>query len=107
MCGILGISKTNKESEVLEAISTFKYRGPDHTGIKSLGSVTLGNVRLAIIDDNPRSNQPMQDGREEISIVFNGEIYNYKELRKLLTEYELKTEGDTETVVSMTQRKTK
>ncbi|KKW37492.1 MAG: Asparagine synthetase, partial [Candidatus Adlerbacteria bacterium GW2011_GWB1_54_7] len=81
MCGILGITEKN-EALVRAAAKTMAHRGPDAFGIFSDDNVTLGHNRLSIIDLDARSNQPMHAGG--CSIVFNGEIYNFRELKSEL-----------------------
>jgi asparagine synthase (glutamine-hydrolysing) len=82
-----------------------KHRGPDGTAIKILKGdtsnrgVTFGHNRLAIIDPDPRSNQPMTDASGRYTVVFNGEIYNFKDIRKELA-YPWRTESDTEVVLA-------
>ncbi len=100
MCGINGITKAN-ETLVSKMNLATKHRGPDGSSVYQVSSSTLGHNRLAIIDLSSRSNQPMvsQDGR--YVIVFNGEIYNFKELREeLKATYQFKTEGDTEVLLA-------
>jgi asparagine synthase (glutamine-hydrolysing) len=77
-----------------------KHRGPDGTAIFTSNGVTLGHNRLAIIDPDPRSNQPMTDASGRYTIVFNGEIYNYKDLRFTIHDYRFKTESDTEVILA-------
>ena len=85
MCGILGvISRDNfSDSEITKMLDAMNHRGPDGRGIQNFGRIgknflTLGHVRLAILDLSDRGHQPMEyDSR--YSITFNGEIYNYKE----------------------------
>ena len=97
MCGILGANISNKEV-VREAIDLFSYRGPDSTGIFSDKEVTFGFKRLAIIDLDQRSNQPMQ--YKHITVIFNGEIYNYKILKAELEKtYTFQTDSDTEVII--------
>ena len=104
MCGILfqflknGVNKKNFENSLLLQ----KHRGPDHTGIKQINNhMIFGHVRLSTIDLLTRSNQPMINEETSNLIIFNGEIYNYVELRKRLQEKGLKfkTEGDTEVLL--------
>ncbi len=77
------------------------HRGPDGEGIKDLGPLILGHRRLAIIDLSPSASQPMQDSRGQCWIVFNGEIYNFLELREELhrTGAEFRTRSDTEVIL--------
>ena len=104
MCGILGMNISNEEL-AREAVDLFSYRGPDSTGIFSDETVTLGFKRLAIIDLDSRSNQPMHDREQGITIVFNGEIYNYLDLKaELVQSYSFKTDSDTEVLLSAYKR---
>jgi asparagine synthase (glutamine-hydrolysing) len=100
MCGILGISQRDKKDKVISAIETFRYRGPDDIGVYSDDTITFSNVRLSVIDPLERSNQPMFDDSGEIGIVYNGEIFNYKEIKsELEKEFDFKTDSDTETII--------
>ena len=106
MCGIGGIVSINN-SVIDQKISndiknSLNHRGPDHSLIKNINpNCTFVHSRLAIIDLNPRSNQPLSSDDDKYHIVFNGEIYNYKELRSELRSlgYEFKSEGDTEVLL--------
>ncbi len=101
MCGISGIINFSKEEvsrELLENINEqISHRGPDDKGIFIDKFVGLGHRRLSIIDLN-NGQQPMSNARQDITVVFNGEIYNYCELRKLLEDkgYNFQTKCDTE-----------
>src|SRR5712691_12297213 len=96
MCGIVGIlaRKTQIPSAVLEQASrSLAHRGPDDSGTVLLKEtqpealeISLGHRRLAIIDLSPFGHQPMQDPASGNWIVFNGEIYNFRELRRDLIE---------------------
>src|SRR4051812_24397639 len=100
MCGIAGF---NWEDRVLgEAMSScLSHRGPDADGLYSNEHVTLAHRRLSVIDLSPIANQPMQDDKRECTIIFNGEIYNYKELKLILREkYHFTTESDTEVILA-------
>jgi asparagine synthase (glutamine-hydrolysing) len=99
VCGILGMNLVDK-SLARDAADLFSYRGPDSTGIFADKNVTLAFKRLAIIDLDPRSDQPMHDSEHLVSIVFNGEIYNYQELKKVLSsEFDFSTTSDTEVLL--------
>ena len=76
-------------------------RGPDHEGTWSDGPVLLGHRRLSVIDLSDRSNQPMVDSDLGLALVFNGAIYNYRELRRelLAKGYRFFSEGDTEVIL--------
>ncbi len=103
MCGICGeISLTGAKvnASVLEAmVASLRHRGPDDEGIFVEGNVGLGHSRLSIIDPSPAGHQPMFDGNQEIVIVFNGEIYNYRELRKKLLDEGVKFRSHCDTEV--------
>lgn len=99
MCGIIGINEKN-EPLVAESAGLFRYRGPDAFGIFSDENITLGHNRLSVVDLDHRSNQPMWDEAREIAVVFNGEIYNFKELKeKLSAKYNFRTSSDTEVLL--------
>lgn len=101
MCGIYGTTIRYKKQEVETKLNRISFRGPDKMGVSQLESddivVTLGHNRLAIIDLDPRSNQPFTYN-DNIHIVFNGEIYNYLDLKKSLGSkgYLFNTTSDTE-----------
>ena len=106
MCGIGGIVSINNsviDQKISDDIkNSLNHRGPDHSLIKNINpNCTFVHSRLAIIDLNPRSNQPLSSDDDKYHIVFNGEIYNYKELRSELISlgYEFKSEGDTEVLL--------
>jgi asparagine synthase (glutamine-hydrolysing) len=83
MCGILGVLNPNERDRALftHALDAIVHRGPDGQGVWKDGSVVLGHQRLAIIDLSDDGLQPMIDPATGLAIVFNGEIYNYIELR--------------------------
>lgn len=99
MCGIYITNIPFERKEVVEKLNSISYRGPDHMGITSLNKLTLGHLRLSILDLDQRSNQPMLF--ENLHIVYNGEIYNYLALKKELISlgYIFKTESDTEVLL--------
>ena len=76
------------------------HRGPDNISLKRIGNLLLGHTRLAIIDLNQTSNQPMQSFCGRYEIVFNGEIYNFLNLRKQLKSYNFSTHSDTEVLLA-------
>lgn len=108
MCGINGFigSKVESGDIILDKMgSKLSHRGPDQTGYfnhftEDL-SVQFGHKRLSIIDLNERSNQPMISSDGKAVIIFNGEIYNYKELRSKTPSYNYKTESDTEVILAL------
>ena len=91
MCGIAGIinfDKSKIDPEIANEVkNSLEHRGPDFSKVDYISeNVTLIHTRLSIIDLDQRSNQPMYSKDKRYSIVFNGEIYNYKEIRKILEE---------------------
>lgn len=102
MCGIAGIINTtgNAENRIQRMLSVLRHRGPDASGICHEEHVALGHTRLRILDLNPHADQPMSDNKGNIRIVFNGEIYNYRELKKEITGYEFRTQCDTEVLIA-------
>lgn len=107
MCGIAGIYNYHSESETIDKsikkmLSLIKHRGPDESGIFLNHNLAIGSVRLSIVDLLTGS-QPLSDESENYWIVYNGEIFNYLELRKDLIQkgIHLKTHCDTEIVVQM------
>lgn len=103
MCGILlTIPKTNHE-QFKTCLDTLKHRGPDDWGIESIGNdITLGHRRLAIVDLAKDAHQPMSDINKRYSIVFNGEIYNFLEIKLELKSkgYNFVSHCDTEVLLS-------
>ena len=106
MCGIAGIvnfdqSKINPE--LANGIKkSLEHRGPDFSKVDYINeNVALIHTRLSIIDLDQRSNQPMYSKDNRFSIVFNGEIYNFREIRKTLEEKGVRffTDGDTEVLL--------
>lgn len=105
MCGICGIIDLNgipvKESAVAHMMQAMKHRGPDDEGIFTEGGIGLGHVRLSIIDLSEAGHQPMFSADKRFVIVFNGEVYNYIEIRKLLEkEFVFTTQTDTEVIIN-------
>lgn len=76
------------------------HRGPDAEGYYEEEMIFLGHRRLSIIDLSEASNQPIHEHTQRYWLVFNGELYNYREVRALLPDYTFRTEGDTETVLA-------
>jgi len=102
MCGIIGTTSGNTRA-VSDSLATFSYRGPDAVQYFSDARIALGHARLSIIDLDSRAHQPFFDESKEIGIVFNGEIYNYQELRKTLEGIpgvRFRTTSDTEVLVN-------
>jgi len=107
MCGICGVididSPLVKREEIVNRMSGhMKYRGPDHTGISSDANATFGHVRLSIVDLSENANQPMESSNKRYILSFNGEIYNYKEIRQQLINLGVvfKGNGDSEVLIN-------
>lgn len=100
MCGINGFNWRDEDliQKMNEATS---HRGPDAKGVFFDEGVSLGQNRLSIIDLSAEANQPMFDNSKDLVIVFNGEIYNFKELKKELEDdYNFQTKSDTEVILA-------
>ena len=102
MCGIAGIIGKNKAGIQVETIlNRIKYRGPDGLFYWNNDSVSFGHARLSIIDLTASANQPMTDASTGNVIVFNGEIYNYLEIKKSIgSAYAFRTNSDTEVILA-------
>ena len=103
MCGIAGGFGDLSRRELGQMVEAMKHRGPDHTDYLSIGDVHLGHARLSIIDLSAASNQPLWDVDRRACIVFNGEIYNYQELKLELEAkgYSFQSDGDAEVLVNL------
>ncbi|MBI4338631.1 MAG: asparagine synthase (glutamine-hydrolyzing) [Chloroflexi bacterium] len=105
MCGIAGMYNLNGQpaQPTLVERMTFAmaHRGPDGQGVYSDGPVSLGQRRLAIIDLSSAGHQPMSDASGAVTITYNGEIYNYRELRKELEAlgHRFRSRTDTEVII--------
>ncbi|MDO8437449.1 MAG: N-acetylglutaminylglutamine amidotransferase [Nitrosomonadaceae bacterium] len=105
MCGICGELRFDQSAPDMDALrrmtGRLNLRGPDHEGYYSDGALAFGHRRLAIIDLSSDADQPMVDEALHLALVFNGTIYNYKELRAELVEmgYTFFSEGDSEVII--------
>ncbi len=106
MCGISGIYSPNsfaiQPATIRKMLTQIRYRGPDESGIYIGAGIGMGSVRLSIID-LLRGQQPMSDPEGDLWIVYNGEIFNYVELRQELTGlgYRFRTGSDTEVLLML------
>lgn len=102
MCGIAGIIGNYDEAQLDKMLVSQHHRGPDATGkYFDAEFAALGHNRLAIIDLSEQSNQPFIDNSGRYVLVFNGEIYNYIEIKEALqNQYDFKTESDTEVLLA-------
>jgi asparagine synthase (glutamine-hydrolysing) len=103
MCGIAGIVGRDAPAAYREhvgrMVSSLRHRGPDGCGLDVLGDAVLGHTRLSIVDLSS-GDQPMRDGSGKRSIVFNGEIYGFREIRSQL-RYSFRTTSDTEVILAL------
>ncbi len=101
MCGIAGIFGGEDKKLIERMKKAMKHRGPDAHGTFSDKNVTLGHVRLSIIDLSKAGNQPMSNEDGTVWIVFNGEVYNFKELKEDLERkgHKFKSKTDTEAII--------
>ena len=105
MCGICGELRFDGASPDMRAVERMSEqlarRGPDHAGTFADGPLAFGHRRLAIIDLSPSADQPMVDATLQLTLVFNGTIYNYRELRAELVAmgYAFFSEGDSEVIL--------
>ena len=101
MCGIVGYVSKNKY-DLKKNLSSMKHRGPDAVGEYYNDILGMGHVRLSIVDTKQEANQPFTLQNKDYIIVFNGEIYNFKKLRKELTlkGYSFFTTSDTEVLLN-------
>jgi len=105
MCGIAGIfyfdgragEKFNRHSKLLNLL---KHRGPDNEGYHEFNNCSLYHSRLSIVDLSPESNQPFLDSEKKTGMVFNGEIFNYKDFKN-------NSSGDVEVLFSLLQTENK
>jgi asparagine synthase (glutamine-hydrolysing) len=103
MCGLAGIFsfKQRHNSSLIKLMTNaMAHRGPDADGFYEDENISLGHRRLSIIDLSVHANQPLLDSTNNYVIIFNGEIYNYKEVKAKLKNYNFKTSSDTEVVLA-------
>jgi len=101
MCGIAVIWGVTNESLVNEIMNTIIHRGPDSSGITSIGCGTLGHRRLSIMDPRRVGDQPILSENGKTAIVANGEIYNYREIIDRLDNHKFRTSTDTEVALHL------
>ena len=104
ICGKLDFHGTGITEELIRKMtSSLSYRGPDHEGIFVSPPVGLGHRRLSIIDLSPSGHQPMKNEDGSIFLVFNGEIYDFEEIRADLKEkgHRLSSRTDSETIIHL------
>ncbi len=101
MCGIVGIISDNNTKSIKPCIEAINHRGPDDSGYMIDRKIALGHTRLSIIELSRLGHQPMQSNNGNLIVIFNGEIYNHKEIRgKIGSRYKFKSLSDTETLIA-------
>lgn len=108
MCGITGILNQQKPveaedfNEISHLLTALDHRGPDHNGYQKISPHGLfGSTRLRITDPKARrADMPMTSACKRYTVVYNGEIYNHRQLRAALPDYPFQTESDTETLLA-------
>ena len=103
MCGICGIIGHTDRKRIEQMVLAMGHRGPDDSGILYENGIAMGMARLAIIDITTKAHQPMSTPDELIWIVYNGETYNFKEEREILSKkgYVFRSTSDVEVVLRM------
>ncbi|PJB13974.1 MAG: asparagine synthase (glutamine-hydrolyzing), partial [Flavobacteriales bacterium CG_4_9_14_3_um_filter_32_8] len=105
MCGIVGIISSNEKelNKIAAATLTLAKRGPDNRSTIKFPNLALGHARLSIIDTSSAANQPLSDVTERYTIIYNGEIFNFLELKQDLIKQGIpfKTNSDTEVVLNL------
>jgi len=104
MCGINGIisfkNRTNLDSTIRKMNNVLVHRGPDSEGILIHKNIALGHRRLSIIDLSDNASQPIFDNSGQFSLIYNGELYNFKNLKSQLSDYNFKTQTDSEVILA-------
>ena len=105
MCGIAGViaAKGDAAAAARAMHAVLEHRGPDGERIETTATAVLCHRRLSIIDISPAGAQPMSDARGLVRISYNGEIYNYRELRDACLErgMEFRSTSDTEVILNL------
>src|SRR5579872_452459 len=106
MCGIAGFMGKGNAAILGSMVRTIEHRGPDDKGVWEAPGIGLGFARLSIIDLSPAGHQPMHSDDGKVSLVFNGEIYNYRQLRDELQRSGavFTSRSDTEVIIRMYER---
>ncbi|MBI2027713.1 MAG: asparagine synthase (glutamine-hydrolyzing) [Deltaproteobacteria bacterium] len=100
MCGIYGYFGNTSSIDTSLILKKLLHRGPDNQGVHYFSEGLFAHTRLSIIDTADRGRQPMSSACGNYTIVFNGEIYNYVELKKKIRNYSFVTETDTEVILA-------
>lgn len=99
MCGIYITNIPFEKNEIVDKLKSIEFRGPDNLGYEKVNDLSFGHLRLSILDLDERSNQPYSF--DHLKIVFNGEIYNFEDIKKELEAlgYTFETTSDTEVLI--------
>lgn len=104
MCGIAGILHFNRQpadpAAILQVTNAMQHRGPDAANCIAEDQIALGHRRLAIIDLSEAANQPFTDISGRYIMVYNGEMYNYMDVKSMLHDYPFQTHSDTEVLIA-------
>lgn len=101
MCGIIGAY--GQKHNLVDQLELMRHRGPDGLDITNRRDVSLGHTRLAIVDvDNGQ--QPMKHPDREVWLIANGEIYNHRDLRRRLPDFDYQTASDSEVILALYER---
>lgn len=104
MCGIGGIvgdyDPEKRAAAIRRMNDRMSHRGPDAAGFFETDEIALCHRRLAVIDLNSNANQPMTDAGRRYVLVFNGEIYNFRDIKNLLPDYPFQTHSDSEVILA-------
>lgn len=103
MCGVAGIFNRRDGAAVNRMLAAMTHRGPDGRGLYEDERIALGHLRLAIIDPTEGARQPMSAPDGQVTLSYNGEIYNFRDLRLYgrLRGYDFRTQSDTEVVLAL------
>lgn len=101
MCGICGFSGFEDNQCLHNMVKIQNHRGPDDNGTFIDENISLGHSRLSIIDLSSKGRQPLSNEDGNIWITFNGEIYNYRELKTILDKHKFSTQTDTEVIIHL------
>ncbi|MEP6727674.1 MAG: asparagine synthase (glutamine-hydrolyzing) [Bacteroidota bacterium] len=104
MCGIAGILHFNRQpvnpADIAQITNAMQHRGPDAANCITEDELGLGHRRLSIIDLSAAANQPFTDNSGRYVMVYNGEMYNFMEVKLLLQDYQFQTSSDTEVLIA-------
>lgn len=104
MCGITGIVSfepaDSKQERIRRMTERLAHRGPNAEGFFIENEIALGHRRLSIIDLSEEANQPMMDASGRYVLIFNGEIYNFREVKSKLPDYPFRTNSDSEVILA-------